>query len=417
MTKSSVRVTTGLPSESPAEGLTTDRLRTIVQDSHLSFLIGAGTSSPYFEQLGDIENVLTETTGYPAQDDEVRLVRASLESYFFEKVILPNLPLLAHAPEARGLLRSYARFVSTINRILLHRRSTLLGKQTSIFTTNVDLAFETAFEMLEVDYNDGFSGKLRPRLDLGEFGTLRVRQGTRYEYRSEIPVANLFKIHGSVAWYEEHAEIYFDHQLANMRRVQVAHDAAKAGLIPISSPDDVDTTKLFAVAQGQSLDSNGEAFAAAYRDLRIINPEKTKFATTVLNKTYYELIRRFANELERENSVLLAHGFSFRDEHLRDLVLRAARTNPTLQVIVFCYSREGREDIRTLLPEDQIKNGNILLVAPHEPEEGASERKLTLDTFVNDYLVPLLAESPRVADQIIELRLDGLSTGADDDAE
>ena len=95
------------------------------------------------------------------------------------------------------------------------------------------------------------------------------------------------------------------------------------------------------------------AFIEAYEKLGIVNPDKQKFATTVLNETYYELIRRFANELEKENSVLFVHGFSFRDEHLRDVVVRAARSNPTLQVIVFCYSRGDLAG----LPEADPGNG------------------------------------------------------------
>ena len=117
-----------------------------------------------------------------------------------------------------------------------------------------------------------------------------------------------------------------------------------------------------------------ETFTAQYRSLGIVNPDKRKFATTVLNETYYELIRRLANELEKENSVLFVHGFSFRDEHLRDLVLRAARTNPTLQVIVFCYSREGLQSYEQFLPDAEVKNGNIEFVVPAKPGDGEEDQ-------------------------------------------
>ena len=74
--------------------------------------------------------------------------------------------------------------------------------------------------------------------------------------------------------------------------------------------------------------------------------------------------------MEKENSVLFVHGFSFRDEHLRDVVLRAARANPTLQVIVFCYSRADRAEYQKLIPDIDVKNSNILFVAPAAPDEG-----------------------------------------------
>lgn len=414
MSNSEVRVTTHpISPASPADGLSVDRLRTIIQDSHINFLIGAGTSAPYFELLGDIEVALTQLANTDSGQPETKVARASLQAYFFEKVILPNIPLLEHATEAKDIIKSYARFASTINRILLKRRSTLLGKQANIFTTNVDIAHEVAFELLEVDVNDGFVGKLRPRLELGEYGTLRIRQGTRYEYRSEIPVVNLFKIHGSVSWKQDGDDIYFDHQLAQLVDAKTLYEAAKSELIPIENRDEVNADQLLAKAEGKALDNSGIAFATTYSRLSMVNPEKTKFATTVLNKTYYELIRRLANELEKENSALFIHGFSFRDEHLRDIILRAARTNPTLQVIVFCFSRDARDEMRTLVADEQVKNGNILFVAPIEPEEGEEERNITLDVFVDDYLAPVLTESTSAADHVIELKLSG-STAEDE---
>ncbi|HCG57437.1 MAG TPA: hypothetical protein DEW39_15210, partial [Brevibacterium sp.] len=146
----------------------------------------------------------------------------------------------------------------------------------------------------------------------------------------------------------------------------------------------------------------------------LVREEPRKFATTVLNETYYELIRRFANELEKENSVLFVHGFSFRDEHLRDLVLRAARTNPTLQVIVFCYSRDSAAAFEILLPETEIKNGNIQLVTPAEPSADEPERKISLDVLESDFFAPLIRDKVPTPDQRIELDIRTSSEPASD---
>ena len=48
----------------------------------------------------------------------------------------------------------------------------------------------------------------------------------------------------------------------------------------------------------------------------IVNPTKEKFSDTLLNKNYYELLRIFSNELEKENTLLVVNGFSFNDEHM-----------------------------------------------------------------------------------------------------
>ena len=407
--------------------LTPERLRTIVESAHLNFLIGAGTSSPYFAALGNIEDALTEVADSQASEAAKALVRASIQAYFFEQVLAPNTKIIKRDASAESILRSYARFVRTLNRILLRRRSTLLSKQVNIFTTNVDMLFEVAMEEIGIDYSDGFSGKIRPKFDLGDFSTLRFRTGNRYEHRFEVPVFNLIKIHGSAAWHQHEregrkADIYFDHTLslvseassqlevARPHLIDVLDDPQAEGQGPTIRPIEELTAEAnrclensFSSGTKDEVLTAVEAFSAQYRRLGIVNPDKRKFATTVLNETYYELIRRLSNELEKENSVLFVHGFSFRDEHLRDIVLRAARTNPTLQVIVFCYSRGGLQLYEQLLPDADVKNGNIEFVAPAEPSEGERERKISLDVLESDYFAPIVRDKVPGPDQRIEL--------------
>lgn len=416
-------------SEAQPNRLTPERLRTIVESAHLNFLIGAGTSSPYFAALGNIEDALAEVADVDAPEHAKALVRASIQAYFFENVLAPNAKILERDAPAEGVLRSYATFVRTLNRILLRRRSTLLSKQANIFTTNVDMLFEVAMEEIGIDFSDGFSGKIRPKFDLGDFSTLRFRVGSRYEHRFEVPVFNLVKIHGSAAWRQHErenrkADIYFDHGLTLVGEVGELLQAAKPDLLSVlvdPQPEGegptirtIDDLVTEASRYLEDLDPLGtgdgtltpaavEAFSAGYDKLGIVNPDKRKFATTVLNETYYELIRRLANELEKENSVLFVHGFSFRDEHLRDLALRAARTNPTLQVIVFCYSRGGLQGYEQLLPDAEVKNGNIEFVVPAEPAEDEKERKISLDVLESDYFAPIVRDKIPVPDQRIEL--------------
>ena len=259
-----------------------------------------------------------------------------------------------------------------------------------------------------LDFSDGFSGKIRPRFDLGDFNTIRFRMSSRFEQRSEVPVFNLVKLHGSAAWRHEigvagRTEITFDHGLTIITDVAAALAVAREHLIAIGSPAEVNAKDLIAQAASGPMPDAVHQFVSAYGKLGIVNPDKQKFATTVLNETYYELIRRFANELEKENSVLFVHGFSFRDEHLRDVVLRAARANPTLQVVVFCYDRADREEYQKLIPDIDVKNTNVLFIFPAEPEEGSDEIKATLDVVTRDFFTPIIADKFPEPDQRIEL--------------
>jgi hypothetical protein len=81
-------------SASSTPAITTERLRTIVQDSHLNFLIGAGTPADYIGLLGNIEDALTELASSPASDETKVIVRASIQAYFFDEALVPNLQVM-----------------------------------------------------------------------------------------------------------------------------------------------------------------------------------------------------------------------------------------------------------------------------------------------------------------------------------
>ena len=398
------------------QDLTSDRLRAILQDAHLNFLIGAGTPSAYFALLGDVEKASTTIDAAAGHAPGAKAIaRASVQAYFFDHVVAPNIPLLQCTDAALEVLRSYGEFGRTMNRLLISRRNSLLNKKINLFTTNVDLVFELAFERLGIDLIDGFAGRIRPVYDLGLLGSLHYRSGVRYEHRSEAPTFDLYKLHGSIGWQltddpAAPSGIVFDRDLTDVTRVATLLDGLRAGLLPISDPTQVDAGLLLASAAGREVPAGLDDLASAYDRLVIVNPEKQKFATTVLTETYYELIRRFANELERENSVLFVHGFSFRDEHIRKLVIRCARANPTLHIVVFCHGVQDRGTYDALIPQEQVPNSNVVYVTPHDAED-----KLVLDEVVRRYFAPLATAASSASDRIIDAVLPDPTRGAADD--
>lgn len=178
-----------------------DELRDIVQDAHLNFLLGAGASAGLFKPLGDIEDWLTylaQNTAAP--DASVARVRASVYAYFFKGVIDPNTSVINEAPEAGQILDTYCGFLLALNTLLVRRRSSILDKQVNLFTTNVDLATEVAAEELQIELNDGFSGRYLPLFSASNFGTVKSRRSLHYDNLAEVPTFNLFKLHGSTSW-------------------------------------------------------------------------------------------------------------------------------------------------------------------------------------------------------------------------
>ena len=106
----------------------------------------------------------------------------------------------------------------------------------------------------------------------------------------------------------------------------------------------------------------------SFNKLQIVWPTKQKFHDTVLDEIYYAQLRRLTNQLEVRNSVLIVAGFSFADEHIRKLILRAADTNPTLKVIILCYDENSKKQIRQNLMKEStvdstpLANHNITTV-------------------------------------------------------
>jgi hypothetical protein len=84
----------------------------------------------------------------------------------------------------------------------------------------------------------------------------------------------------------------------------------------------------------------------------------------------------YNNELEKENGVLFVMGFSFADEHIRELTLRVANTNPTSIIYIFVYDKgavftfsSSGLDFSTVAIGDSIAvNGVCLTVIEIEKE-------------------------------------------------
>ncbi|HAT1803907.1 TPA: SIR2 family protein [Legionella pneumophila] len=352
-----------------------DDFKHLLQSSRLNFLIGSGLSSPYLQTLGDIETRLDELE---AMNDctAKELARASIIKVYFESCISKNYDLCHTQPiEAEEVIRNYKSILHNINKIILLRRSNLLTKQVNLFTTNVDIFLEKSLEEQYLEFNDGFSGTLTPRFALSNFKKSLYKTSSHYDNKSEIPMFNLYKLHGSLTWKLGAADsITLDSQLNTVKSVRDVLAALPDGSLKgaIKNNDgrlELKTIEeLISEYQDKEIDENLREILSNlknnYDRIPMINPTKEKFKFTTLNYTYYELLRMFSNELERENSVLFVMGFSFADEHIREIVLRAINSNPTLIVYIFPYDQKAKEQIKEYLSfqNSYPKNNNLKFV-------------------------------------------------------
>lgn len=282
---------------------------------------------PFLAILSDIEERLTV-----AEEKKNIPEVLKLKKEYFEKSIAGNLKIVKeiNTPDKDEVLENYEIFYKTINHIVLRRESPILTKQVNIFTTNIDIFSEKALENIGVEFNDGFHGRFKSKYDIGNFNKSYFKKSSHYENTSEIPVFNIMKIHGSISWIKTDGSVYLDGNLSAIEELQKNISDA--------------------------------SFEGKYNELMIVNPTKKKIEDTLLNEYYYDLLRIYSNELEKEGSVLFVLGFSFRDKHIHDLTLRVANANPTLKIYIFSYV--VTPDIIYDGLKREAKNKNIEIVYP-----------------------------------------------------
>lgn len=358
-----------------------DKIKDTIQDCNLNFLVGSGLSRPFLPTLGSIEALLTELEDRDDITAEIKkLIRASLYKKYFDAVIKDNVKVLAADPAADEVRGNYQTFLKAVNSVLLKRKVTLLSKEANIFTTNVDIFLDRALEDMNLEYNDGFNGRFNPKFSLSNFKKSHFKKSLHYDNTAELPVFNLLKLHGSLSWAIENKDVIFSCDLKHVK--EIGSKIISPDHI-LDVPDDATIDSLVAASAGKSVDASTEAFLDAYEQLLIVvNPTKEKFKHTLMNQTYYELLRLYSNELEKENTVLFVMGFSFADEHICEITLRAANSNPTLIIYIIAHSTKAKEEIEARFGKSNIKNNNIEVVGP---EQETGEDKTLTDKFKYDF--------------------------------
>lgn len=300
-----------------------------LQSAHINYLIGAGASSPAVPVAGTVEQEIAAL--YETNQEEEG--RARMYG-FLAGVQQPTNDLITGADSAQNAetVKNYTDYIGIIEIILTERRTNLLPKQATIFSTNYDLFVEkAALGYPALRLNDGFSRvpSLDGRMDYASrsFFTTTSNTGNLYSYKVDIPCINLVKLHGSLSWKKDGENILFSVQ---------RKDLLTEERTPAEIKDFVDS-------------------------YAVVLPQTTKFRTTLMDSTYYELLRIYANELDRENTLLIAFGFSFGDDHILKITKRALK-NPTLKLIAFAFNDADRQAFVTKFDG----YNNVEIIAPDE---------------------------------------------------
>jgi len=157
-----------------------------------------------------------------------------------------------------------------------------------IFTTNYDLLFEQALEELRIPFFDGFVGSRQPFFD--PYAIESDRLPPRW--------ARLWKIHGSINW--------------------------RSGLVD----------GIFKVWRA-SADEGGDV---------LIHPSHLKYEQS-RKMPYLALMDRLGRFLNTPSTALIVVGYSFRDQHLNDVIIQSLQGTPSTTVFALMYEMLGDHEI------------------------------------------------------------------------
>lgn len=354
-----------------------------IEGKNIDFLIGSGASSGYISTLSigkeekkqSIEDLLTVY-------NSKKSAQAFLKLLFFDLSVKNGLVSATDIPEeAMDTLNSYKKLIE--NMLTLSRHNGFeRPKRTNIFTTNYDTFFEAAFDDISLEhplavFNDGSRGFFTREVSYENYYFNVTHSGSIDTFRREIPSINLYKLHGSLSWSKKALkddQIIITSSLKNELLNKIVKESK--GILDILNQGNrieindksVIEQYLSNVEKNEELKCALEKFENDYSELLIVSPTKRKFQETVFQKQYYQLLREFENELQKDNTVLICFGFSFKDEHILDLLKRSI-SNPSLQIFVVPYSKEdvdyinfvlkGYTDITFLKSPDTNEPGNF----------------------------------------------------------
>ena len=187
---------------------------------------------------------------------------------------------------------------------------------TQLFTTNYDLLLEQALERQKITYFDGFMGSHEPVFDLQaiEEDALPIRWSL------------LWKLHGSINWSQDSA--------GNVTR--------------------------------QIPTAGGDTSALIY-------PSNLKYDQS-RRLPYLAMMDRLKAFMRKPGAILIGTGFSFRDQHINELIEQSLRANPTSSVIGLLHGDlNGYADAIELTQ----RVSNLSLIAKDEAVVGSIRAKWT----------------------------------------
>lgn len=351
-----------------------------IHDKKINFLIGSGASYGALKTLStnytkDGKKIWFEDIVSALQNEDKRDIARLMFCEQYCKDIIKSSYEMKYK-EYDDVFKNYVRFLEYIIFVLSSKKINDI-KRCNIFTTNYDLFIEHAANQLIEEkknfiFNDGSSGFFKKYLRASNFNKQVKDVGIFDNFISEIPMINFIKMHGSVSWKKDNDSICVDY------KADFPLELPELSEKYLDGPNTYDDLSKLVIADEDI--KKLKDFWNEYKKIPIVNPTKWKFYETVFEQHYYQMLRLLSYELEKKDVYLITFGFSFKDEHIYDLVLRSL-LNPELTVIIFCYNDESLEDMKKKFSGYK----NVFLVYKHKEDDENSVENLDFSDF-NDII-------------------------------
>lgn len=336
---------------------------TDIYEQEINFLIGSGASSGIFPTLATA--MKNETAGWETvetlaqyfEEENKQELKTLLFMYYYKECIEPVMSFNWESEKIYDelieggkseVINNYKAFISTLYGILELRK--MHEKSINIFTSNYDTCFVEAYEELlkeekiPLNLNDGTRGFKTKLLEARNFDSIEVKKGVFDNGEQRVPQLNIVHLHGSVYWRKNEESIQIQYHGYNADRIIKDIVPELESFKSIIEDGESNRASFNNITLSDDFSEISNSFWRKYNSLPIVNPTKWKFHETVFEEHYYQMLRHMSYVLERKNSVLIVFGFSFADEHIRNLIKRSLG-NRTLTMFICCYSDHGYQEI------------------------------------------------------------------------
>lgn len=179
----------------------------------------------------------------------------------------------------------HSAFINTVSHLVK------TPSKLNIVTTNYDTLIEDAAESIKYTVIDGFSFSHRPYFDSDMFEWNMIKdvdnvKTNELEYKKNI--INLLKLHGSLTWERDK----------------------------------------FGIMRKEKAEVNNPI---------MVFPSSNKYMQSYQDP-YFELFTKFQELLKRPNTLLITSGFSFADNHISQMIIKAVQHNKGLSMLVTDYN-------------------------------------------------------------------------------